>query len=471
MNRVLPIVAIAVSLLLIGQSTGIAQTSIRLGLTTGVNFANQAFSQAPYQGAYPQAYRTGFILGGLADIHLSGIWSLQAEPRYAQEGTKFQNVIITSGNDPRPFGTTDATYDLDYFEIPILLKATFEGTDARPFVMGGLSFQFSNFGEISAPGTRVVNRNPSDRIDIQGDMNSVNVALDLGAGLEFRLSPKVSLLLDARYAHGLGDVYSNSAVPSAKSYSISLLGGLLFDLFPVSEEAPVTTAAPEPAKVPSTVDTDGDGLTDADEINIYKTNPYQADSDGDGLTDGEEVLKYKTNPLKADTDEDGLSDGDEVKKYKTNPLDPDTDRGSVKDGVEVFRGTNPLDPSDDVPRKEELKIDVGKAIILEGIVFKTGSAEITAASAATLEKAYNTLQQNPDILVEIDGHTDNVGKHAYNQKLSLARANSVKDYLVQRGIQESRIATKGYGYDKPIAGNDTPEGRQKNRRIEFLRTK
>lgn len=82
------------------------------------------------------------------------------------------------------------------------------------------------------------------------------------------------------------------------------------------------------------VDTDGDGLTDDDEINLYGTNPLNADTDGDGLNDGVEVNEHFTDPLNADTDGDGLSDGDEVLVLGTNPLSADTDGDGVPDGVD-----------------------------------------------------------------------------------------------------------------------------------------
>ena len=223
---------------------------------------------------------------------------------------------------------------------------------------------------------------------------------------------------------------------------------------------------------PMRADTDGDGLNDGDEVLKYHTDPLKADTDGDGLNDGEEVMKYKTDPLKADTDGDSLNDGEEVLKYHTDPLKADTDGGSVDDGTEVARGSDPLNPADDVPvKKEELKVEVGKAIVLEGIVFATGKADITPESESLLEKAYNTLAQNPDINVEIQGYTDNVGKKAANVQLSQGRAESVKAWLVQKGISAERITAKGYGPDKPAADNKTAQGRQKNRRIEFFGVK
>lgn len=222
---------------------------------------------------------------------------------------------------------------------------------------------------------------------------------------------------------------------------------------------------------PMKLDSDGDGLSDGDEVMKYKTDPLKADTDGDGLNDGDEVMKYKTDPLKADTDGDGLNDGDEVMKYKTDPLKADTDGGSVNDGTEVARGSDPLNATDDVPKKEELKVEVGKAIVLEGIVFATGKADITPESQVNLEKAYNTLAQNPDIAVEIQGYTDNTGSRAANMKLSLSRAESVKAWLVSKGIAAERITAKGFGPDKPVASNKTKDGRQQNRRIEFFRVK
>lgn len=222
---------------------------------------------------------------------------------------------------------------------------------------------------------------------------------------------------------------------------------------------------------PNKADTDGDGLTDGEEVAKYKTDPLKADTDGDGLNDGAEVTQYRTDALKADTDGDGLSDGQEVNQYRTDPLKADTDGGTVNDGQEVANNTNPLDPNDDVPKKKEIKVEVGKAIVLEGIVFKTGSAVIEPASEEILEQAFNTLDQNRDITVEIRGYTDNVGSRAFNMRLSQRRADAVKEWLVKKGIAASRITAKGYGPDNPIGDNKTAEGRARNRRIEFFRAR
>ncbi len=184
----------------------------------------------------------------------------------------------------------------------------------------------------------------------------------------------------------------------------------------------------------------------------------------EGLTDGDEVLKYKTDPLKADTDGDGLTDYAEVNTHKTDPLNVDTDGGTIGDGVEVKRGTDPLDPSDDI-----IKINV--PIVLEGITFAFNKAEITPESDKILMGALKTLQIYPDIVVEISGHTDNVGSNAYNQKLSQKRADAVKAWLVAKGIPSERITSVGYGEEHPRVANDTEDNMRLNRRIEFKRIK
>ncbi len=218
---------------------------------------------------------------------------------------------------------------------------------------------------------------------------------------------------------------------------------------------------------PLIADTDKDGLKDGEEVLTYKTDPLKADTDGDGLTDGVEVLQHKTDPLKKDSDEDGLSDYDEVITHQTDPLKMDTDDGGIPDGKEVEKGKNPNDPTDDVV----FIPDVGDKLSLRGINFEFNSARLLPSSEDTLKFVAAGLLANPEIQIEISGHTDNIGSAKSNQLLSLRRAEAVKDYIVSKGVAAARLTTVGYGFTRPIADNATEEGRAKNRRIEFLRTK
>ena len=108
---------------------------------------------------------------------------------------------------------------------------------------------------------------------------------------------------------------------------------------------------------------------------------------------------------------------------------------------------------------------------MEGVNFELNSAELTAGAKEVLMKVVRTLKDYPEMTLLIKGHTDNIGSDAYNLKLSQRRAASVRQFLIDNGIAPSRLESVGYGETQPIATNDTPEGRAKNRRIEFYRVK
>jgi len=112
-------------------------------------------------------------------------------------------------------------------------------------------------------------------------------------------------------------------------------------------------------------------------------------------------------------------------------------------------------------------IEVGKKVVIENIFFETGKSKLKPESYKALDQVLNLLRNNKDLRLEIAGHTDNVGSYSTNKKLSTNRAKSVVDYLVGHGIDASRLEHKGYSFTEPIATNDTPKGRQKNRRVEF----
>ncbi len=113
------------------------------------------------------------------------------------------------------------------------------------------------------------------------------------------------------------------------------------------------------------------------------------------------------------------------------------------------------------------KIEVGTKVVLRNIFFDFNKATLRSESTAELDKLIGVLQKEPLLRIEISGHTDNKGGMEYNVKLSEERAKAVVDYLISKGIDKSRLEYKGYAYEQPIATNDTEEGRQLNRRVEF----
>jgi outer membrane protein OmpA-like peptidoglycan-associated protein len=175
------------------------------------------------------------------------------------------------------------------------------------------------------------------------------------------------------------------------------------------------------------------------------------DKDGDGVPDD----KDKCPDVPAKT-EDGCPpdrDGDGIPDDKDKcPDQPETKNGYMDDDG----------CPDELPKA--LKRFTGA---IQGINFAIGKADIAKASFPLLNRAAGVLKQFPDTRLAIRGHTDNVGQREANMKLSLDRAQAVKDYLVKQGIAEARIKVEGLGPDEPAADNKTPAGRAKNRRIEF----
>ncbi len=109
----------------------------------------------------------------------------------------------------------------------------------------------------------------------------------------------------------------------------------------------------------------------------------------------------------------------------------------------------------------------GSKVILKNVFFDTNSSDLKPESNAEMNKLVSFMKLNAGIKVEVSGHTDNVGDDKSNQVLSERRAKSVNDFLVKAGIAQERVTAKGYGETKPVAGNDTEEGRARNRRTEF----
>ncbi|MEL7220472.1 MAG: OmpA family protein [Bacteroidota bacterium] len=107
-------------------------------------------------------------------------------------------------------------------------------------------------------------------------------------------------------------------------------------------------------------------------------------------------------------------------------------------------------------------------IVLRNVLFATASAELLTVSAPELDRLVQLLKDNTALNIQINGHTDNVGEEAANQTLSEARAKAVYDYLIQAGITAGRLAYEGFGESRPIKSNETEEGRQRNRRTEFI---
>jgi outer membrane protein OmpA-like peptidoglycan-associated protein len=211
----------------------------------------------------------------------------------------------------------------------------------------------------------------------------------------------------------------------------------------------------------------GDGLTSSPEILLglsltlgrkkdkQKARPGAGDKDGDRILDRDDYCPdvFGEAPRGCpqvcidDSDGDGLS----------NPVDKCPTEPETRNGFKEADGC-----PDEVP--PELGDLSG---VMEGITFDTDKDAIKSGSKPRIDRAVEVMKKYPELKVRVSGHTDSQGPYRHNVDLSKRRAKAVKGYMVESGIDESRIETEGFGPDQPIDTNETVEGRSKNRRIEF----
>ena len=124
------------------------------------------------------------------------------------------------------------------------------------------------------------------------------------------------------------------------------------------------------------------------------------------------------------------------------------------------------------PGPDKIILTPSNIAIIDKIQFETGKADLKPVSFPVLDDVVRVLKENPQIEeVVVEGHTDATGTADINRKLSQGRAESCMKYIVSKGIKASRLTAQGYGPDRPIADNTTEEGREANRRVEFVITK
>ncbi len=220
---------------------------------------------------------------------------------------------------------------------------------------------------------------------------------------------------------------------------------------------------------PDDPDTDGDGVKDSDDACVMEAEDTDQYLDGDGCPD-------------TDNDLDGVADTDD--KCPLEPEDPD--------GYQDEDGCPDLDnDGDTVPDlKDQCPNTIGatdreplgcpgNALVLvtdcevkitQQIHFEYNKATIRKISYNVLDAVVEVLDKNPNIKIEVQGHTDNRGSAAYNKTLSDRRASAVMQYLISHGIDPHRLTSRGYGFDRPLVPNTSDQNRALNRRVQFVRT-
>jgi OOP family OmpA-OmpF porin len=277
--------------------------------------------------------------------------------------------------------------------------------------------------------------------------DDASVSYQAGGGLRWDVTDTVTIGLDYRYQkaqkadfYGFKDQQETHLDASYETQSVMLSANYFFAL-PAPPPPPATPAVVPAVSICSDgQDNDGDGLVDfpndpgctaADDLD--ETDPPQCsdgkDNDGDGQID-----------FPADKGCSAADDNDETDPCKTP------------------------EPGERISLKG---CGTGDVIVLRGVNFEFDKAKLTPNAKTILDNVAEELKAYADITVELSGHTDALGSDDYNQRLSERRAASVKAYLVDAGIDGSRMTTVGHGESQPVADNETEEGRALNRRTEL----
>ena len=419
------------------------------GILGGLNVTKLRL-EGPNSGLIESDYRTGLAAGAFVNFQLGKRpFSLQPEFLYSSMG----GDLLFPGNDQR-------NYRFNYFSVPVLLKyqfsrklAAFAGPQVDIKIYGK---ETNKFGDINASA----NLEEFDALATWG--------------LEWW--PWKHVFVQGRYMHGFRKVYHVEPEISANNRGFQVSLGVRF------HKAPPLPAPPAPPVAVAEKDSDGDGILDSKDkcptvpgVARYEGCPVP-DTDGDGIYDD----KDKCPEMKGfpeldgcpypDRDRDGVTDNkdrcpDEPGSTKNDGC-PITDRDGdgVNDDVDRCPDTPGPASNQGCPEVKEDVITKTERIA-RSIYFQTNSARLQARSNTPLNELAQILKDNPQYNLSIEGHTDNVGSNEYNLTLSNNRANTVKNYLIGKGIDAARITAQGFGEEQPVADNNTSQGRSLNRRV------
>lgn len=292
-----------------------------------------------------------------------------------------------------------------------------------------------------------------------------------GVGVQVNILNEAFLIINSQY---------RIPVTESANYHFYHSIGLAGVIGKKKKAAPAVAVVPLPPPPPK--DTDGDGIVDS--LDACPTVPGLAqfkgcpDRDGDGIQDSEDkcpdvpgLARYQGCPI-PDTDGDGINDEIDkcpnekgVARYDGCPV-PDRDKDGVNDEEDKcpdLPGTVANQGCPEIREEVKKRIDVAA----RNIFFATGSFQLLAKSHKSLDDVVKLLNEDPNLKLDVEGHTDNTGKADKNLTLSEKRAKAVYDYFVKKGVNADRLKSAGFGQEQPVADNKTAAGRAKNRRVEL----
>ena len=461
---------------------GPLKAQFRLAVTTGLHSASlmESNSIPDYQQNWGQFYssKTGFRLGVLGEIPLGDkSFFLQPGIFYSAKGNQFEKLYDT-------LVVADSLYlqhtlNLNYVELPLYLTWKLPlsaDKKTKLFLSAGPYFAFI-FGASQSYQNRikpypyqkwVFNSGTDDLLvgDETGSYKTFDIGVAAKAGVEFG-----RVEIGMYYSHGFTNVYTASYPSTFHNKTIGGSIGVWFN-------------APKPPQAPVS-DTDKDGTPDPDDscVTIPGVPKYHGcpvpDSDHDGIADDVDscvnvpgTARYHGCPI-PDSDGDGINNEEDscvyvagTARYHGCPM-PDRDGDGIADDED-----NCPDKPGPATNKgcPQVKAEIVKRAewVAANVMFATNSTRLTKSSYPALRELADTLTSNPELNLKIEGHTDNIGSPEYNMKLSLQRAESVRKELIAMGVDPATVSVAGYGDKDPAEGNNTGEGRAKNRRVVFV---
>lgn len=426
--------------------------------------------------------------------YLSPTFDLNARFGYAEVDYTDENGTYGVGNggyadllnSPRSWG-----FDGNLWNASLNLKLKFnngwffsEDAIVGPFINGGVGMTYMDV----------------DHQRIYGQSKEYsNLALNYGGGFNIRLGERLNMVLEANVINPTTDVYDGVDVSSAPGWEgadksddrfLQYSVGFTYNLG-AKQDSDGDGVADRKDKCPNTpigvavdedgcpIDTDGDGVPDYMDKCPKEPGTINGcpDIDGDGIIDSEDKcpkvagLKELQGCPDSDDDKDGVLNLQD--KCPNTPVGVEVD----KDGCPIDTdGDGIADYLDKCPNEAGPAKTQGCPVqdqlneFAKQIYFNFDKATLKTESFIVLDKVVELIKphSDQDFKIIVKGHTDSKGNDAYNQKLSERRAASVRDYLVKKGIDASKIRSIGYGETQPIATNDTAEGRAQNRRTEIV---
>lgn len=441
--------------------------------------------------------RIGGHFGFIADLPFGkkGNFVFQPGVIFYNKGRKYGEVLDTTFRDTL---SIDRKEFINYIDIPFNLVGKIPLGKKVKFVLGGGTyFSFFYNGKLQSQYVAKSGAYSADEIDDlpvgdgKGKYSTFDYGVNALAGFEFG-----RVLLTGHYTHGLHNMYQ--AVDHDGKFKNQTMGvrlgvflgkpvkvaGKDRDEDGVPDKKDKCPDVKGSALLDGCPDQDSDGVPDKDDACPTVWGPAEnkgcpwGDKDGDGVPDKDDKCPDQKGEKEndgcpwPDKDKDGIPDKDDkcpdipgLVRYNGCPI-PDKDGDGVNDEEDKcpdVKGTIANNGCPEVAKEIIEKVEFAA----KRIQFRKNSSELATASFKVLDEVVTLLQSNPELKLTVEGHTSKEGAYEVNMRVSNERAASVKKYLVQKGIDESRIKSVGYGPDKPLTTSDVESEQAKNRRVEL----